>query len=189
LSAGGDSADRTTPLTLFTAIRPRWTLWLRPLFRLATWLPLPRWTLLRLKLIHYARWAIVSHVPPGAPRGERRRLPRSYLFFESNFNGTPASYIEAFSYVFPKGMRALWGSSHGFPGPIPSEGLRAWIQRGALPASHHYCAYPEATTREVLAALEVSRGLDGFRRAAEDLPAEEFAAAYERLIDDQQLSL
>jgi hypothetical protein len=160
LSAGGDSADRTTPLTLFTAIRPRWTLWLRPLLRLATWLPLPRWTLLRLKLIHYARWAIVSHVPPGARRGERRRLARSYLFFESNFTG-----------------------------PIPSESLRAWIQRGALPASHHYCAYPEATTREVLAALEVSRELDAFRRAAEDLPAEEFAAAYGRLVEKLQLSL
>ncbi len=176
--------DRATALTLFTEVPSWWTIWLRVLFRLASWLPLPRWTLLRLNAIHFARWAVLSSLPASAPRRERERLPRSRLFFESNFNGTWDGYIEAFSYVFPRGMRAVWGSSYGFPGPVPAAPLKDWVRGAEHPADHYYVACPDASTREVLSALELAGRLDSFSSETGDATPDEFHAAYERLLVD-----
>ena len=44
-----------------------------------------------LSFIHYARWAVIRRFPDGG-RGER--LGHTYLFFESNFNGTWDQYNE-----------------------------------------------------------------------------------------------
>jgi hypothetical protein len=165
---------RATALTLITPVpSAAGRLWLRVLFRLATWLPLPRWTVLRLRLIHYARWTV---------------LGRS-LLFESNFNGTPDAYVEAFSYVFPRGMRAIWGSSEGFPGPVPVESLRGWIDRHAVETSHYYAAYPEASTKEVLASLHVTRRLRQFSERTANMDGAAFAREYEALVSDLQLQL
>ena len=171
MPASGDT--RATALTLVTRVSPAGRAWLRVLFWLATLLPLPRWTVLRLRLIHYARWTLVG---------------RS-LVFESNFNGTPDAYVEAFSYVFPRGMRAIWGSSEGFPGPVPVESLRSWIDEHALETSYYYCAYPEASTKEVLAALRVRRRLDEFAAHTRDMEPGRFAGEYERLVSDLQHQL
>jgi len=173
----GETPDRTTALTLFTVIgRPRATVWLRLIFWLATKLPLPRWTLLRLKLIHYARWSILS----------REGLRRPYLFFESNFNGSPDAYVEAFSYAFPLGMRAIWGSSQCFPGPTPVETLRKWIRRGQHHEQHYYCAYPDASTREVLAGLEVRRRVGELVSRTQGADPAEFAKEYGALVSGLQ---
>jgi hypothetical protein len=169
--ASGDT--RATALTLITRVSRAGRLWLRFLLLVATWLPLPRWTVLRLRLIHYARWTV---------------LGRS-LVFESNFNGTPDAYVEAFSYVFPRGMRAIWGSSEGFPGPVPVEPLRQWIDSNAAKTSHYYAAYPEASTKEVLAALEVERSLREFAGRTRGMDAAGFACEYKQLVADLQLKL
>jgi hypothetical protein len=164
---------RASALNLVTPISSRGRLWLRFLFWAATVLPLPRWTVLRLRLIHYARWTI---------------LGRS-LLFESNFNGTPDAYVEAFSYVFPKGMTAIWGSSEGFPGPVPVEMLRQWIDDGAVETSHYYCAYPGASTKEILAGLRVRDRLREFNARTRDMDASRFAEEYQALVSDLQLQL
>ena len=67
----------------------------------------------QLSFIHYARWAVIKRFPDGNG-GER--VGHSYLFFESNFNGTWDQYIDAFSEVVPFRMKAIWGTSVGFPG-------------------------------------------------------------------------
>ena len=168
------SADpRAAALNLITPISSRGRLWLRFLFLAATILPLPRLTVLRLKLIHYARWTV---------------LGRS-LLFESNFNGTPDAYVEAFSYVFPLGMRLIWGSSEGFPGPVPVETLREWIDEGAIETSHYYCAYPEASTKEILAGLRVRSRLREFNERTRNMDASRFAEEYQRLVSDLQLDI
>jgi len=176
MSPGPGPRERATPFTLVTSLRGPGRGWLPLIFWLATHLPLPRWTLLRLRLIHYARWTILSE-------------PRPRLLFESDFNGTPDGYVEAFSYVFPRGMRAIWGSSEGFPGPLPVASLREWIDERAIPASHHYSAYPAASTKEVLAALEVKRRLRDFGERTARAGPERFAAEYERLLHDLQREL
>ncbi len=161
---------RASALNLLTGISSRGRLWLRFLFFAATILPLPRMTVLRLRLIHYARWTV---------------LGRS-LLFESNFNGTADAYVEAFSYVFPRGLHYIWGSSEGFPGPVPVESLRKWIGEGAVPTSHYYCAYPQASTKEILAGLEVRRRLREFNDRTRDMDAAGFAAEYQTLVSDLQ---
>jgi hypothetical protein len=126
-----------------------------------------------LRLIHYARWTV---------------LGRS-LLFESNFNGTPDAYVEAFSYVFPTGMAYIWGSSKGFPGPVPVETLRKWIDEGAVKTSHYYCAYPEASTKEILAGIEVRRRLRDFNERTKVADASRFADEYRALVSDLQLQI
>jgi hypothetical protein len=167
---------RAAALNLITPISSRGRLWLRFLFLAATILPLPRWTVLRLRLIHYARWTVLGRSRP-------------HLLFESNFNGTPDAYVEAFSYVFPLGMRLIWGSSEGFPGPVPVESLREWINEGAIETSYYYCAYPEASTKEILAGLEVRRRLREFNERTRNMDASRFAEEYQTLVSDLQLEI
>jgi hypothetical protein len=186
VSPAGNEQGRATALTILTPIRRRWSPWLRLLFWLGSRLPLPKWTLLKLRLIHYARFAVVDRIPPKAPRNRRERLHSRYLFFESNFNGLWHSYIEAFSYVFPRGMRAIWGSSYGFPGPVPVGPFKSWIRRNEFVASHYYSAYPEATTRTVLAALEVKGLAESLSRQAESSDPAAFRDAYRAFLEAAQ---
>jgi hypothetical protein len=186
LSPAGNEQGRATALTILTPIRRRRSPWLRFLFFVGNRLPLARWTLLRLRLIHYARFALVTRIPPNGSREHRERLHSKYLLFESNFNGLWHSYIEAFSYVFPKGMRAIWGSSHGFPGPVPVGPFKQWVRRNEFVASHYYSAYPEATTKEVLSALELSTMAQVLAQQAEHSSPADFRDAYRAFIVSAQ---
>ena len=53
----------------------------------------------------------------------------------------------------------------------------------------YYCAYPEASTRMVRSALEVRKRAAALARDAERLGPEEFKAAYERFLVDNQAHL
>jgi hypothetical protein len=134
----------------------------------------------QLSFIHYARWAVITRFPGG----ERRRYP--YLFFESNFNGTWDQYIDAFSEVVPDRMKAIWGSSYGFPGPLPVEPFKAYIRRSEYVANHYWSAYPGASTTEIISAQRVAHALDGFKRRSAGLSPEAFADAYARFLTDVQ---
>ena len=79
-------------------------------------------TKLRAALLHPLR-------PLGGDRplpdeGDGEKLGHEYLLFESNFNGTWDQYIDAFSEVVPFRMKAIWGTSYGFPGPSRSSRSR-----------------------------------------------------------------
>jgi hypothetical protein len=189
LSPAGNEQGRATALTIVTPIRRPWSVWLRFLFFLGTRLPLPRWTLLKLGLIHYARFALVTRIPPNGSREHRERLHSKYMLFESNFNGLWHSYIEAFSYVFPKGMHALWGSSYGFPGPVPVGPFKQWVRRNEFVASHYHSAYPEATTKEVLAALELRTMAHALAQQAQHSSPADFRDAYRAFLVSAQHSL
>ena len=86
MSPAGNELGQATALTILTPIRRGWPLWLRAWFALAHVLPLQRWTLLKLRRIHFARFAIVSEL-------DGRRLNSRHLLFESNFNGNWHSYL------------------------------------------------------------------------------------------------
>jgi hypothetical protein len=189
LSPAGNQQGRVTAMTLITQLRPGGTSWLRILFWLAAHLPLPSLTLLRLKGIHFARWSLLTHLPPGGPQRSRRRLRTPLLFFESNYNGSFHGYIDAFSYVFPLGMRLIWGSSLQFPGALPVTDFKPWISERELECSHYYAAYPEATTRAVLSALAVHERLPALVRDGEEMDPERFRAAYDKLLAKLQLHL
>src|SRR6059058_5684301 len=144
-----------------TPVRPWGPLILKLVFWAGRHLTFTLTKLQQLSFIHYARWAVVDRFPDD---GEGERLHHSYLFFESNFNGTWDQYIDAFSEVVPRRMRAIWGTSYGFPGPIPVEPFKAYIRRNEYVANNYWSAYPGAATTEIISADRVAQALDAFKR-------------------------
>jgi hypothetical protein len=177
---------KATAITVLTPLKPTGRLRLALVFLVGRHVTATLRKLQMLSFIHYARWAIVERFPDG---GDGEKLHHSYLFFESNFNGTWDQYIDAFSEVVPLRMKAIWGTSYGFPGPIPVDPFKAYIRRNEFVANHYWSAYPEASTTEVISAARVAAALDGFRRESASLHGDEFAAAYGRFLTRVQRDL
>jgi hypothetical protein len=174
----GNTIGRMTALTLFTPIRRQWVWFLRTGFWLAKYVPLAQRHILQFNFIKYVRWSIVRL--PGEDLNYR------YLLFESNFDGPWQHYIDAFAYVIPRDIRLTWGRGINFPGPPPSEPLKAWIARNSMEGGTYYCAHPDASTRMIKSALIVRERLTALADDAERLTPEEFKAAYERFLTDVQ---
>lgn len=170
---------KATAITVLTPVRRGGGLWLAVVFWAGRHVTATLKKLQMLSFIHYARWAVIERFPDD---GEGERLHHSYLLFESNFNGTWDQYIDAFSEVVPQRMKAIWGTSHGFPGPIPVEPFKAYIRRNEFVADHYWSAYPDATTTEIVSAARVAAALQDFRPRSTDLDPNAFEAAYETLL-------
>jgi hypothetical protein len=177
---------RAAALTVMSTVKPRSVPLLRALFLVGTHVPLLLATLRRLSFIHFARWTIVRELPAG---GEPQRLRNVHLFFESNFNGTWSQYIDAFSYVVPKHISAIWRSSHGFPGPLPAGPFKDYIASHEYVAEHYYSAYPDASTTMIVDALHVRQQLDDLRRRAGRMTPEQFDAAWRKFLVTNQRRL
>jgi hypothetical protein len=139
-----------------------------------------------LSFIHYARWAVVKRFPDDAG-GER--LKHTYLLFESNFNGTWDQYIDAFSEIVPTRMKAIWGTSFGFPGPLPVEPFKAYIRRNEFVANHYFSAYRDATTTEIVSAAHVEVELGQLVGSSAGMEPDAFAAAYQTFLTEVQRDL
>src|SRR5919205_1180122 len=170
---------KATAITVITPVKP----WARPLLALVFWagrhLSFTLEKLEQLSFIHYARWAVIPRFPDGNG-GER--LNHTYLYFESNFNGTWDQYIDAFSEVVPGRMKGIWGTSYGFPGPIPVGPFKEYIRRNEYVANHYWSAYPGATTTEIISAEHVAAAIDDLRRRADGLSPDKFKAAYDQML-------
>lgn len=140
----------------------------------------------QLSFIHYARWAVIDRFPDV---GTGEKLGHEYLLFESNFNGTWDQYIDAFSEVVPFRMKAIWGTSYGFPGPLPVEPFKEYIRRNEYVANHYWSAYPGCTTTEIISAEHVETALNEFQQHAAELEPEAFKTAYESLLTTIQHDL
>jgi hypothetical protein len=176
---------RAHALTVFSPIRPGWTPFLRLVLRIGQWngrrsKENKPGKLQRLSFIHYARWAIISRMPYVGPSQKPDKLNYKYLFFESNFNGSFGQYIDAFSYVIPDRMTLIWGSSFGFPRPIPEERFERYIKHNEFVANHFYSAYPDATATMIGSAFRLERRHAEFAaQVSRDRPdAREFAGAW-----------
>jgi hypothetical protein len=179
---------RATAITVLTPVKPGWWVWLKVLFWLGGHVTASLKKLQMLSFIHYARWVVVRRLPsPTATDGDE--LHHAYLLFESNFNGTWDEYIDAFSEVVSLRMRAIWGSSYGFPGPLPVDPFKAYIRRNELVANHYWSAYPGATTTEIISSERLAAGIEGLRQRAESLEADEFRDAYVHLLTQYQRDL
>jgi hypothetical protein len=139
-----------------------------------------------LSFIHFARWAVVKRFPDG---GEGERLNHTYLLFESNFNGAWEQYIDAFSEVVAFRMKAIWGTSFGFPGPLPVEPFKGYIRRNEFVASHYYSAYPGATTTEIVSAARVESALEELSCSSLGMDPDSFGAAYASFLTKIQRDL
>ena len=171
-----------TGLTLLTPVRPSWLLFLRLGFFVSWHAKVFNRHILQFNFIKYVRWTVVRDLP-----GEG--LKTSYMLFESNFDGPWQHYIDAFAYVIPNDIRFVWGRGIHFPYPPPAEPLKAWIARNSMEGGTYYCAYPQASTRMVKGALSVNEGMHRLLADAEGQSPEEFKAAYERFLTEQQAHL
>ena len=139
-----------------------------------------------LSFIHYARWAMIKRFPDD---GGGERLNYSYLLFESNFNGTWDQYIDAFSQVLGFRIKLIWGTSFGFPGPLPVEPFKAYIRRNEFIANHYWSAYPEATTTEIISAGRVESALQELCGSTAGVDPDSFRVAYESFLGKVQRDL
>jgi hypothetical protein len=174
---------RATAITVLTPVKPIG----RFLLPIVFWVGRnAAWTLKKLQMlsfIHFARWIVIPRLPDG------EKLHYEYLYFESNFNGLWDQYIDAFSEVVPARMKGIWGTSYGFPGPIPVEPFKAYIRANEYVANHYWSAYPGATTTEIISAKRVAAALNDLRARAAELEPEAFKAAYEQMITTVQRDL
>jgi hypothetical protein len=199
LARGGDTTLGTaTPnvdgkaiaITVFSTVRWPGRVWLPAVFFVGTHcsgLPVVRTLpdkLARLSFIHFARWTLVRGLPDNGQPAEQQKYP--HLYFESNFNGGWAEYIDAFSHILTTGMKIFWGTSYGFPQPLPTGPFKVYIQRNEAVASHFYSAYPQATTTMILGALELEERLDRFDEETAALSDAEFADRWRELLADVQ---
>jgi hypothetical protein len=171
---------RATAITVLTPVKPLGRLLLPIVFWVGRHVTRTLVKLQQLSFIHFARWIVIPRFPDG------EKLHHRYLFFESNFNGLWDQYIDAFSEVVPERMRGIWGTSYGFPGPIPVEPFKRYIRANEYVANHYWSAYPGATTTEIISAKRVAAALDDLRTRAPDMSPDEFKAAYERMITEVQ---
>jgi hypothetical protein len=167
---------RATAITVITPYKPAGRLLLPIVFWIGRNVTATLEKLETLSFIHYARWVIVKEFPIG----EKLRYP--YLMFESNFNGSWDQYIDAFSEVVPARMKGIWGTSYGFPGPIPVEPFKQYIRDNEYVANHYWNAYPGATTTEIISASRVAAALAELRASAPGLDPDEFKAAYDDML-------
>ena len=135
----------------------------------------------KLSFIHFARWSVIP-VEPGL--GDR-----DLLLFESDFDGDWDEYIDNFARVLGSRIRDIWGSSYGFPGPIPTEGFRAYIRHNQLIPRVTYAAYPDASTTRVLQALELSDQFAVLRADAKAMGPAAFARRWREFLTEFQFEL
>jgi hypothetical protein len=179
----GNTFGRLTGLTLFTPVRSQWLPVAKAAFFLGKFVPLAQKHILQFDFIHYVRWTHVRKLPDG------QTLKRAHLFFESNFDGPWQHYIDAFAYVIPRDIRFVWGRGINFPGPPPAEPLKAWIAENSMEGGTYYSAYPEASTRMCKQALAVDRALADLVKRSKGMSPEQFKAAWEQFLTDQQGNL
>ena len=165
------TAGRHSSLTFVTVVHPWGVPFVRALFWTARRVALITDDLRKMQIIHFVRWSL---------------LPGRRLVFEGDFDGNLLQYIDAFAEVVPTRMKAVWATSVGYPGLIPTDGFHRWVTAQEATPGHYYSAYPEASTPMVARALEVHARLRAFSPAAERLDDDAFAAAYERFLVEVQ---
>jgi hypothetical protein len=179
----GNTIGRLTGLTLFSPVRSRWLPVAKAAFFLGKFVPLAQKHILQFDFIHYVRWTHVRQLPDG------QKLKRAHLFFESNFDGPWQHYIDAFAYVIPRDIRFVWGRGINFPGPPPAEPLKAWIAENSMEGGTYYSAYPWDSTRMCKQALKIEKALGELVKQSKSMSPEQFKAAYERFLTEQQANL
>ncbi|HEX8085678.1 MAG TPA: hypothetical protein VF529_15405 [Solirubrobacteraceae bacterium] len=173
-------------ITVFSTVKWWGRLFLPLLFFFTARIPKLTGTLAKLSFIHFARWTIVKKLPYNGEPQVKQKLRYAHMYFESNFNGGWEEYIDAFSHILTRGMTAFWGSSYGFPKPLPTAPFKSYIQVNEIEADHYYSAYPEATSTMIQRALVLDEKLAPLKRDAERMDPDAFAAAYRAFLCDVQ---
>ena len=137
-----------------------------------------------LRFIHSSHFGLIRHFPrQGQPADDVRKC---LLLFVSDYDGDAADYIDGFSALIPFGMKLFWGTSYGFPGPLPVTPFQAYVAANEFPADHAYTAHRGATARTIVAALAFRDRHDRFQERADSLDPEGFEVEYRKLVFEAQ---
>jgi hypothetical protein len=142
-----------------------------------------------LSFISFASWSLIRRIPDNGPPQRLRRLRFPHLFFDVSFNGGWDQYVDASVRILTTGMKTYWGTSAGFPGPLPGHAFKAFFRRHELPCSHYYCAYPDATVRMVRAATALEPKLDALAAHAAAMDDATFEREYKAFLHEAQAYL
>jgi hypothetical protein len=184
-----DFTGKATPLNVLTPIPPWlwfYRTWVLP-FVFRVWVPLfsrGPGPLDKLAFIHFARWVLIPHdrFPHLAPEQPREDLHYDYWLFCSNFNGTWGQYLDAFSDVISDKVNWLWLRSVKYPKARPLTPFLKYAAYNEIDTDYYYNAYPGASTRDILSALELHAQLQTFAAATVDLPPDDFQREYDAFL-------
>lgn len=171
-------------MTLISPVPRRWARWLKFIW----WVTrrrlrhnpgtYPFGRLQRLSFIHFAHWSLFDRIPPNGPNA--KKLPHPYLIFQTNFDRGWREYVEAFCFVMPFAMRVNWSGlraprslgmrAYGFPPPQPVEPFLDYVDPRFTHQQHFYCAYPNCSTREVIAQVDARKAFGRFAGEASHAP-------------------
>jgi hypothetical protein len=104
----------------------------------------------KISTIHFARWALIDN--------------DTRLLFTSNFDGTWMESLRDFSTLTPDGLDMIWGNCDGYPGARDFDKFTAWVRAHQVKVDLFYPAYPNATVKDVLQALDWKAKTDVFLR-------------------------
>ena len=104
----------------------------------------------RLPTIHFARWVLFDN--------------DTRLLFTSNFDGSWEAYIRDFSIEAPDAMDGVFQWCEGYPekGCRDFDAFKQFIVDHQVFTNLFYAAYPNASVKAVLKALEVKKLTDDF---------------------------
>lgn len=107
----------------------------------------PPGELLDIRTIHFARWVIID--------GGKR------LLFISNYDGSWENYIGDFVDKGNFGLNAIWNNSVNYPpgGAQDIVSFRKFVRDHQVPSQVFYCAYPQATVKNILRDRHISQTL------------------------------
>ena len=171
-------AGKAYGMNVVTPMRP-WLTWInRALFMISRANPSTLQGLLKLSIIHFARWVMIRRDQwPDLGQG-KQSLTNDYMLFCSNFNGTWDQYIDAFSDGIPGGLDLLWFSSTRYPHSIPITPFKEYIRANQVDTEYYYNAVPGAAQRDVKAALRVRRAVLDLAAKVGSLSPAEFRKQY-----------
>lgn len=132
--------------------------------------------------VYFSRWSIVSSFHYNGTPQVKERPPQPYMLWEVSYSAEVDPYIESFIRGIGLQIRRLWGSAYGFPGTDSVTDLRSYIESLQWPVGHIHWAYPTASARIVLSALEVAKEheflVEAARQASRSKKPEQAAAAF-----------
>lgn len=104
----------------------------------------------KISSIHYARWVMIDD--------------DTKLLFTSNFDGTWEKYLRDFVNLAPEGLDLIWNNCVDYPGAVPYEGFAKYVRKYQVKTELFYAAYPAASVKNVLKALDWEEKTMAFQR-------------------------
>jgi hypothetical protein len=131
----------------------------------------------RIGSTHFARLVMVEEFP--GPDGEPLADMPACLFFGAEFDIPMAGYVEAICALLPTDADAVFGACAGYPGADVPPLFAEWMLRHRIRPGFSLQGNPDATVRDVVAALGLRERIIEFALATRALAPAALRAAWE----------